>query len=235
MTFNIMGSEEWDINPRPSAAELLGYIDNGLFASPGNLSDRVRGDDVWPLYPLGPRFNTTADMGDIPTLMLNGDLDAQTPLSGAQAQRAHLRGSNIRLKVLPGVVHMTTYFSPTKAPRSLPCGLQILLSFLGNPAGPINDSCIADLLPVDFHVSAETARSQLGVDDAFDGVPATPTPPPPSPSSTGGVSIGLFLGVVLPLALVTVWLLLWTAMGGRKKARVTLGVPALEPLVGAKP
>ena len=210
---------------------MLGYIDSGICASPGNFSDRARVVDAWPNYPLSQRFNATADVGDIPTLLLNGDLDAQTPLSSALAQKDHLRGSNIKMKVLVGAAHGTVFVSPTKTPRSLPCGLQMFLSFLRNPLGPTNDSCMADLLPVEFRVPAALARSELGVDDAYDGVPVapTPSPTPESPPSSSGVSTGLFWGLVAPLAAATAALLLSAVCRMRRRSRDD--DPIIAPLV----
>ena len=198
--FHIGANELWDFDPRPTVEELNEFVERGMFGSSFNVSDEVRIMDAWPLYPRSPHFNgSAADMMNVPVLLMNGDLDSQTPLKGVQMQRSSLRGTSVVLKVLPGVGHGTAFLSPVKTPGQCSCSVQMLLSFVQRP-GEVNDSCISDLLPLNFHVDSRVALSLLGVADAYEGTIApapSPTPFPPPPSD--GIGQGLFWGIIAPL------------------------------------
>ena len=148
-------------------------------------------------------------MQGTPTLILNGDLDAQTPVWSAQAQTDHMQrppgGSRVVFEKILNAAHGTAFRSPVKTAGAGPCGFQMLLSLLRNPDKPIDESCKSDLLPLDFSVSADYARAYLGVSDAYDGTLPTPTPsptcppPPASQESSEYVSAATFWGVAAPL------------------------------------
>ena len=82
-----------------------------------------------------------AASSDVPTLILAGQLDPITP--PAWAYDTALSLSNSYVAEVPGYGHSPTF--------SGPCPASMALEFLGNPTGPPDDSCLAEM-KVEFAV-----------------------------------------------------------------------------------
>jgi hypothetical protein len=83
-----------------------------------------------------------------PLLMLNGDLDPQTPLHWADLASVHFQQDSFRYVVVPFSPH-GTLFQAILADGST-CGLHMLVSFLESNGQDVDTSCINKVLPPDF-------------------------------------------------------------------------------------
>ena len=178
---NVAISELWP-ESAPPLAEFLAEVD-GLFASI-DLSPRVAAlQDAWPRYPDDAYVGQWATT-DLPLLMMNGDLDPQTPIwVGSQAD-PHFNGANQRFYTIPRAAHCTIAQSPVSTAGAQDCGMQLLLGFLADPLVAPDDSCLADLAPVDFTGNAAYSQYLFGTadmwDDATARAPKGEGSPPPS-------------------------------------------------------
>ena len=122
--------------------------------------------DVWPLYTPDffsskwPTFRT-------PILVLNGELDKYTPIDSASTIIPRLRedlGQNfVRF---PYSSHAPTITTP-RTPEGPNCGLAVTLSFLESPYSQPDTSCVDDISPFPFTVSAGFSNFFFGTSDAW--------------------------------------------------------------------
>jgi hypothetical protein len=103
----------------------------------------------------------------VPILMLNGTMDPQTPIETAIAAEAQLNGPMQTFVTVPEAVHGVIN-TPVATQGALPCGAQIMLSFLEDPLAQPSTACLSDLLPLTFDFGVEEAQVVFGTDDAWD-------------------------------------------------------------------
>ncbi|MCU0693894.1 MAG: alpha/beta hydrolase [Polyangiaceae bacterium] len=158
-------SELW-ASPPPSTDELQQIVSSSLFA-PG-YGPRVGSQLArWPLYPrdsLVDQWPSTS----VPLLMLNGDMDPQTPLASARVVEDHLRAAHQHFVRVRLAAHTVAVQSPMNDVEQLPCGLQMILGFLGAPTAPLDTSCLAGLKRLDFEGDGVLAESVWGVASMWD-------------------------------------------------------------------
>jgi pimeloyl-ACP methyl ester carboxylesterase len=178
-------AEMWE-DPAPSTAELEARIAPLFFSKDLALGNPVH--DQWPVYPQDEYVGQFPDT-DVPVLMLQGTLDPQTPRDLAAVTATHLTAPHQTFILVPGSPHGVVLQSLVKTPGADPCGMQIVTSFLADPTGTPDTTCLADLAPVPFSFPAETNQHWLGTDDLWENpsaaspqmpLPASPLPPVPS-------------------------------------------------------
>jgi pimeloyl-ACP methyl ester carboxylesterase len=146
-----------------------------------DLSPRVAAlQDAWPRYPDDAYVGQWADTST-PMLMLNGDLDPETPIwLGGRAEK-HFTGENQYFFRVPYAAHCTLVQSPVATAGAEDCGMQIFRAFLADPLTRPDDACLSDTLPVDFDGDEAYSEYLLATPDMWEndvvGV-ASLTPPP---------------------------------------------------------
>jgi hypothetical protein len=157
-------SELWE-DPPPDAAELQAR-DEARLASPGLGPYLAPAFPGWARYAPDEHHNKWPETS-VPILMLNGTMDPQTPIETAIAAEAQLNGPTQTFVTVPQAVH-GVIGTPVATEGALPCGAQITLSFLQDPAAPPSTACLSDLLPLTFDFSLEEAQAVFGTEDAWD-------------------------------------------------------------------
>lgn len=129
---------------------------------------QVHDTGLWPVYhdPLVSHEPSTSQ----PMLMLNSNIDGETPLDQASRVRSFFGAANQRFIVIPFASHVTVVSSPTNKEietNSLldACGLQIMESFVENPADAPNTACLGDLYPLEF--SGTSAPNKAASEENF--------------------------------------------------------------------
>ena len=158
-------SELWD-DPLPDAAEIAAttaalYV--GVDVSPSLASLQ----NVWPTYPRDQyvgNWPTTA----VPLLMMNGDLDPQTPIWVAQEAEAHLNGAYQYFFTLPRSAHGVVAESPVASAGQYPCGFQMMLDFIDDARTSPSGDCLADIVTVDFSGNNPYSPYLFGTDDMWE-------------------------------------------------------------------
>jgi pimeloyl-ACP methyl ester carboxylesterase len=144
---NISFSEIWE-HPSPSPATLIARAEHQVAAIDYGF-ERAAISATWPRHPADHRDPEWPRI-DVPMLMLNGTLDVETPLPTAEVAALHYHGPHQTFVRLPNSPHAGGYQSPTTRPDGLPCGIDIMASFVADPRGMLDTSCIADMEPVRF-------------------------------------------------------------------------------------
>ena len=134
---------------------------------------RCNAEDVGAIQYLHDLFTAAASI-----LMMNGTLDAQTPLVYALDAKSHYNGANQHLVVVPGAPHGSIGGEAWSQP-SAPCSVQIVEGFVKDPSAPIDESCFTQADPVSFVTDAATTQSLFGLGDPWGDAPVPKPPPPP--------------------------------------------------------
>jgi len=173
---HVILSEMWDANPPTAAAHLtaLQELEFGLID--------VELDQLLPTWPVyaADAFAAAYPTTSVPLLMLNGTLDAQTPLEPAEDAIPHYTAASQYFVVVPGSPHGALGGEPWSQP-TFPCSIQIANAFVADSSQTPDESCFALADPVDFEPDAATTQLFFGIADPWgDGGPAPPPPLPPS-------------------------------------------------------
>lgn len=138
---------ELSVSPKPSAdqvranvADLIASIDAGP-----TYADAL---DVWPLYEPDGYFGQYAATS-VPMLMLNGDLDPQTPLRVAQPMGDHFQGLDQNFIVIPYSPHTTLTQSYVDEAGNT-CGADLAGQFFSDPTATLNLTCLNEVEPPNF-------------------------------------------------------------------------------------
>jgi len=159
---NIAFSEMWE-TPAPSS-ETLASIRQAAVASREITAGLPELYEIWPRYvdPLAPAWAET----ETPILMLAGGLDPATLFRKQVPARDHFRGAHQHFIEVPSATHTVIASSATKANRS--CGTMIMMSFLEDPQGTPDTSCLSDVVPVSFDGDPETTKALFGTNDPWE-------------------------------------------------------------------
>jgi pimeloyl-ACP methyl ester carboxylesterase len=177
--YNVALSELWPNESEHPTAASIESEQAGLHVTVG-LTPRVAAvQDVWPAYPDDEYVYEWADTG-IPLLMLNGDLDPQTPIWVAAPAGENLNAANQQFVLVPRSAHCTVVSTPVAQPGDTPCGLSIMMSFLEDPNVPVDTSCIASIPVETFTGVPANNQYLLGTADLWenDAGNAAPSPAP---------------------------------------------------------
>jgi pimeloyl-ACP methyl ester carboxylesterase len=174
---NIAFSEIWE-SPAPTAAALKALPLTKL-ASLDWGAERADVYFYWPKYTPDAYVNAWPTT-KIPMLMVNGTLDTETPIDTALVASKHFNGPHQTFVKLPNSPHGAGYQSPTTLADGLPCGIDIMASFVKAPEAAPDTSCIAAMKPISFE-DVKFAKSFFGTGSVWENVPPVPSPPGPLP------------------------------------------------------
>lgn len=120
LQYNIMLSEMYDASA--TVEEMQQLFNASQFAS--GMMEYPTMHSYWPKYQveLQQFFNASFATSKVPVLLLNGDLDAQTPLAFAKQQWYHLEAPWKQLITIPYAPHYTVLRSPVNNSK-LDCGM----------------------------------------------------------------------------------------------------------------
>ena len=178
--YNVALSELWpDAAEHPSVAAVEAE-QASLHVTVG-LTPRVTAvQDVWPAYADDEYVDEWASTG-LPILMMNGDLDPQTPIWVAEPAGENLDAANQQFVVVPRAAHCAANATPVAQEGDQPCGLSMMLSFLADPAVPADTSCIATIPVESFTGVPGNNLYVFGSTDLWENaapnVQASPPPP----------------------------------------------------------
>ncbi|NUP13931.1 MAG: alpha/beta fold hydrolase [Polyangiaceae bacterium] len=125
-------------------------------------------DPDWPRYAFDGEL-TMWTTSSTPVLIMNGGMDPFAPshrLFEAGVEAA-FDGPNQYVVDFPAAAHGTVTSSKVTGIDEPPCGLQLFMHLLENPAEPLDLACTASLAPPDFSVPAPTASFLFGTPDAW--------------------------------------------------------------------
>jgi pimeloyl-ACP methyl ester carboxylesterase len=165
--YNVSFGELWP-NPgmHPTDAEIEAdaatvYIGGGLAPSLHAIQD------VWPAYPDDEWVDAWAAPVS-PVLMLNGDLDPQTPIWLGELAAEHLAGPTAWFVRVPRAAHAVIGQTPTPAGETVGCGLEMVLAFLEEPSQKPSTDCLAQIPEESFSGDPELNAYLLGTTDLWE-------------------------------------------------------------------
>jgi pimeloyl-ACP methyl ester carboxylesterase len=118
----------------------------------------------WPVYPTDRYFLRWPHYSG-PLLMLQGALDAATPVRRAREVRDHFTGEYQTWAEFPEGAHGVTNVTPTKDGGD--CAKSIYEQFLDNPRARLDLACVALVEPINWDGTPEYANSILGTTDVW--------------------------------------------------------------------
>ena len=166
--YNIVLNEFWD--PSVTLAELEA-IEADLVATTGAVLYFPDVEEMWPW----PRYEVPADLRtwadvDVPVLILNGTLDAQTRHERMIDARDAFVGPNQHVVIVPYGTHGVFLGSaPTAADPDHTCGAAITRQFLRAPTASLDTSCLAEQAPPRFD-TADYQSYWFGTPDLYENV-----------------------------------------------------------------
>ncbi|KAL9654221.1 hypothetical protein ABK040_010254 [Willaertia magna] len=185
---NIVLSEIW--NPDITIDEIRNETETLYFAlGPALQMAEIKEASNYPTYNLDPKYFNEAFTTNIPVLLLNGELDPQTPLWSAKEQNENIGGNSHGLISIPFAPHATLVFSEQKN-TSISCGMELIINFIKmeNPdVSKIDRKCLNNL---NFNFTGSPLVNQLRF-DCYNIYEDTYTPD----NGPSEVSLYLFVGV----------------------------------------
>ncbi len=124
----------------------------------------------WPRYPLDAYAGAFADT-TTPLLMLQGGLDPATLLRKARVMQPKFTRPNQTWVEFPTATHTTLVSSPyvNEVGERRSCGTVTMMRFLEAPTSPLDTSCVAKVLGIDWSLpSVDYNRGFFGTDDAWE-------------------------------------------------------------------
>lgn len=160
----------YNLNTHIITSELIGGLSldqaqafsDSAYASPDETLDQyIARDSVgWPIYPLdAATYQWPAT--DIPMLLLNGDMDPQTPVQFARFAKSHYPGDRQYLVEFPTANHgtlMLTLLQGIAINDVDTCAGRILFDFVNDPDTPPDTSCTDLMIRPDFSGASDQAR-----------------------------------------------------------------------------
>ncbi|UQA60733.1 alpha/beta fold hydrolase [Polyangium aurulentum] len=165
LSLHIAISEMLELNP-PTLDEALAAEQKAFFWVGDTAAEHA-------LYDAWPRYERDAYVGEYPTtkvpmLLMNGTLDPQTPIEFAEEIAPHYTQPHQTFVPVPDAPHGIILRTPTMTPPHTPCGMSMLQKFVEDPLAPVDTSCVADVVPLDFHGDPAMAEVLLGTKDLWE-------------------------------------------------------------------
>ncbi len=171
-----IGLAELSATPFPTVADIETNVE-ALHVCPDSGPHLAPALDVWPIPPHDQYFDAFAET-DIPLLMMNGDLDPQTPLAAASPLQARYQGRFQHFVVIPKSPH-TTVSQSYIDDQGHTCGMDLLTQFLQDPRAELDVGCTDKVLSPVFAGDPDLTSILFGTEDPFADTP-------PDASSTAG-------------------------------------------------
>lgn len=107
---------------------------------------------------------------ETPMLMLQGGLDIYSPIEYAEQWPQHFFGENQHFILFADATHDTSGYG-TRVSNDVyaeSCGLNLLVAFFKDPAGPLDTSCTQQVKGLDFGGNPQITNYFLGTSNAWD-------------------------------------------------------------------
>ncbi|AZZ99348.1 alpha/beta fold hydrolase [Pseudoalteromonas sp. R3] len=149
----------------------LAYCQDAIACYPDFMSYRIHIDkQIWSNRYSDPYIYQPMHHY-MPTLVLNGDLDPQTPHTYIPLIQNAFTNINQRYVELPQTHHGVLFVSQTRDVNTNTCGATIMQNFIGDIWSQPDTSCIEELQGLNFDASTMASLVLFGTTDAFDGLP----------------------------------------------------------------
>jgi pimeloyl-ACP methyl ester carboxylesterase len=177
--YNVAYSELWpEAAQHPTIAEIA-EMAAGLHVSTGLTTRMVEGQSAWPTYADDAFVGGWATTS-MPLLMMNGDLDPQTPIWVGDDAAEHFTGPGQSFLTVPRAAHCVIAQTPA-AEGERSCGMKLLLDFLGDPLLAPDTSCYAEIPEETFTGDPAWNEYLLGTRDLWENGPQLAAAAPASP------------------------------------------------------
>jgi len=141
-------------NP-PTLESLYDELESALASPPIELLLRgIELSELWPAY--STPYNNAIPRTNKPLFYFNGDVDGSTPVANAAVYAEEM--TNYTYRILPTVPHVGFLSSPVVGSQ-LPCGLDMITKFFLSKGTTVDDSCIKNLVPLDFQLTSSATMS----------------------------------------------------------------------------
>ncbi|HEY5959823.1 MAG TPA: hypothetical protein VIV60_24885, partial [Polyangiaceae bacterium] len=159
---------ELSVRPFPTLASVRANVAN-LYASKDVGPAFAPAAAEWPIYQADEYVGHFADT-DVPMLMLNGDLDAETPIAEAELAGAAHHGSNQYFVAIPYAPH-TTLTQSLLNDTDQTCGADLARQFLSAPTSSLDLACLERVMPLVFDGFSGITEALFGTTSAWDDAP----------------------------------------------------------------
>lgn len=159
----VVGGGKLDI---PSVEQTEQACEDAVFC-PGYSAPARRLYDAWPHYQKD-RFYGKDVHFKVPVLAMNGVLDPATPINHARRFAQGLRGPGQHFVELPFSPHMLWLNSQVQSKGELSCAGQMVQGFLVDPEASVDESCVKDLVRLDFRGTKAFNEQMFGVANAWE-------------------------------------------------------------------
>jgi hypothetical protein len=147
-------------------------------------------NDAWPHYARDSFVGRYPDT-NVPVLIMNGTLDAQTPIEFADAIAPHYTRPGQSYVTFPRSTHGILFGnSPTTTGSS--CGMTVWNQFVTSPRSALDTGCTEQIMKIDFQNAPQVSSFFFGTPDMWDGAP----PPTRMPSASDAAVVGEFRRVM---------------------------------------
>jgi pimeloyl-ACP methyl ester carboxylesterase len=162
ITITVTLSEIYDSDlAHPLSLKEQQGIERTLVFSPQITLGLVMARPYWLTYAPDQYWNQYYT-DNIPTLILSGALDPQTPHFYALHAKSNYNKQNQYLVSIPYAPHETVRSDEAS------CGAQVMASFLSNINGDINTKCTQNITPIDFEGTTDATKKSS---QSFFGTP----------------------------------------------------------------
>ncbi|MEJ7730749.1 MAG: alpha/beta fold hydrolase [Polyangiaceae bacterium] len=165
--YNVSFGELWpDPGMHPTAAEIEA-ADATVYIGGGLAPSLYAQQQVWPAYADDEWVDAWAEPVN-PLLMLNGDLDPQTPIWLGELAAEHLSGATAWFVRVPRSAHAVIGQTPVPEGQTVGCGLEMVLAFLEEPSHEPSTDCLAQIPEESFTGDPELNAYLLGTTDLWE-------------------------------------------------------------------
>lgn len=166
LSYYIVFSELWE-TPEVTVEQMAAWRDAAV-VSRDVTSAFTAPLEVLPRYPHDSYYLGFADT-DLPLLMLQGTWDPATRPVPAEALKQAYTAPHQHWVEIPRGPHGALQSIPMSDGKTS-CGTKIVLSFLADPKGPVDTSCLGDLASLSFDGFDELNTLLFGTTDAWGGL-----------------------------------------------------------------
>ena len=153
----------------PGTDQIRAWLDAALAAQ--SVFDVLRADTlrVYPVYPRDAFWGAYANTR-VPLLMMNGELDAQTPIEGARHFAQAFAAPHQTLVELDRCSHgiLSTSLAPGEFDRSRTCGWDLLEQFVAGPTAELDTRGRTQVCPIEFRDYSALANEMFGTRSLYD-------------------------------------------------------------------
>ncbi len=173
--YNIVFSELWSGR---SYNDVLEDTQNALFYLTSTLNlPKLKNSNYWNIYTDNEYIDKLPDT-EIPILMLNGNLDSQTPIETAIKSKNLFNKNNQYFIEFPEVIHVVLSSAISEAwirgDENSTCGEKIIFDFLETPDEMPDTTCINEIYKLSWKNSSLLSAigdMYYGTGDIWDGTP----------------------------------------------------------------